>query len=304
MTPATPESATGSLPEALSEFIKANSGRGLDAVALRIVDAGGGPVITGQVLTRRQGTDVERLARSHGAQLDIRVVADPHAGLEDGWCDIAVDVLDLWRVPERAGEEMGRQTQYMAADGPLRRLGRVGQWVLVQGPDLAMGWAAAADLRDAAPRSGNPWAEISRAVEGEACGPAGGQDGATAEALVQRARAELEVAYVWGGTTHAGFDCSGLMLRMFHDVTGVLLPRHTGDQRRVGRRVVAGEVATGDLLFATPRGQKIGHVLLVTSAHAVLHACRTEQRVIEESFEDNAARYQPQGWRRPVSLSR
>jgi murein DD-endopeptidase len=106
------------------------------------------------------------------------------------------------------------------------------------------------------------------------------------------------VPYRWGGTTGAGFDCSGLVQRVLHTATGVLLPKHTSDQRRTGVRVEPGQVRVGDLLFATPRGQKVGHVLLVSGLETVLHACRSELAVIEEPLAVNA----DQGYRRPVDF--
>lgn len=295
---AQPRTAPGVLREAVREFVAAQSGRGLDIVSLEVVEDG--KAIAGKVLTQPQARALSEIARAHGARLDIAVVADPERGFEEGWSEITVDVIDLWRTPERAGAEMGRQTQYMANDGPLRRLGRQAEWALVQGPDLALGWAAAIDLRDVAAGSAHPWSALARAAEGSSRPPA--RADASAAGVLGRARSELGVPYVWGGTTHAGFDCSGLVERVLLDATGVLMPRHTADQRRVGARVVAGEVQRGDLLFARPLSQKVGHVILMTSATTVLHACRTEHRVIEESLDDNARRYQHQGWRRPVTL--
>jgi cell wall-associated NlpC family hydrolase len=134
--------------------------------------------------------------------------------------------------------------------------------------------------------------------------------------LLEAARSHLGVPYRWGGTTDRGFDCSGLVQRVFAAATGVLLPKHTGDQRRVGARVArvarptnadANEVVDvhpGDLLFATPRSQRVGHVMLLSSADTVLHACRTEMKVIEEPLSANARRYQHQGFRRPVLFGR
>jgi murein DD-endopeptidase len=122
------------------------------------------------------------------------------------------------------------------------------------------------------------------------------------DALLAGARARLGAPYRWGGTTPAGYDCSGLVQRVFSDATQVLLPKHTADQRRVGLRVAADERAAGDLVFATPLGQRVGHVMLLTSPDTVLHACRTEHRVVEESLADNALRYRHQGCRRPVLL--
>jgi cell wall-associated NlpC family hydrolase len=288
------------LPGALDDFAASQTGHALQQVALHLEEGDGRTIVSGRVLTARQARAVAELARAHGADVDLRVAADPDSGLEEGWSEIAVGLLDLWRTPERAGEEMGRQTQYLAADGPLRRLGAIGAWALVQGPDLAMGWAARADLRDLPEGGGASWKDIPRPVEGAA--REAQPQGVGAQAVIDGARAELDVPYVWGGTTHAGFDCSGLLQRVVREVAGVLLPRHTRDQRRVGLRVVAGGVAAGDLLFATPRGQKVGHVVLMTSDATVLHACRTQRRVIEESLEDNGRRYQHQGWRRPVLL--
>lgn len=299
---ATPRADPRALTEALRELTASYSGRGISAVDLRLDRRQGGPAITGQVLTFRQAREVEELARKHGAQVEIEVVADPAAGLEQGWVEPRVEILDVWREPARAGEEMGRQSQFMgSADGPLRRLGRQGDFLLVQGIDLAIGWAAAAELRDADPQwSRDLWQAVVRPLEGAAIRPPNGPV-ATAKVL-QRARTQLGVVYVWGGRTSRGYDCSGLVQHVINETTGVLLPRHSGDQRRVGERVVAERVRAGDLLFARPREQRVGHVLLMTSDSTVLHACRTEHRVIEEELDDNARRYQHQGWRRPVLL--
>ena len=287
------------LAEAVREFAHSQGGGGIPGVDVEVQERAGAPVVLGRVLTQRQAREVRELAGRHQATADVKVAADPDSGLEQGWVEAVVDPLDLWREPSRAGEEMGRQTQYAAADGPLRKLGSAGDFALVQGRDLALGWARAADLRATDASSGRQaWAAVVRPVPADALAAPTEASGAT---LIERARAELGVPYVWGGTTHAGFDCSGLLQRVFVDATGVLLPRHTGDQRRVGRRVVEG-VRAGDLLFARPREQKVGHVVLVTSPTSVLHACRTEHLVIEESLEENARRYLHQGYRRPVAL--
>lgn len=299
---ATPRADPRALAEALSELTVSHRGRGIDAVDLRLEERQGSQVITGRVLIFRQAREVAELARRHGARVEVKVVADPASGLEEGWVEPTVDILDVWRDPARAGEEMGRQNQYIrSADGPLRRLGRLDDFILVQGIDLAMGWAAAVELRGADPRSSrDAWQAIVRPEEGAAIRPPRGT--VTQSLVLERGRAQLGVPYVWGGRTGKGYDCSGLVQRVIDDATGVLLPRHTGDQRRMGHRVVAEQVRAGDLLFARPREQRVGHVLLMTSESTVLHACRTEHRVIEEGLEENARRYQHQGWRRPVLL--
>jgi cell wall-associated NlpC family hydrolase len=282
-------------------------------VRLEVGAGAGGPVVRGRVLTLGQARVVRRLAAVHAAAVEIDVIADPAHRLEEGWLDIAGEApIEVWREPALIGRDHARQTEYLPGDGPLRQLGSREAVSLIQGPDLTLGWVGTEAL---APADGDAarrhWAEVRRAQEGEPVlpdparlsPPGGGAE--LLAGLLGAARSYLGVPYRWGGTTGRGFDCSGLVQRAFADATGVLLPKHTGDQRHVGVRVGRADgdgAQPGDLLFASPRGRHLGHVMLVSSADTVLHACRTEMRVIEEPLAANAERYQHQGFRRPVLL--
>jgi len=120
--------------------------------------------------------------------------------------------------------------------------------------------------------------------------------------VVQIARAYVGMPYRWGGTTERGFDCSGLVQRVFARAAGVLLPKHSGDQRRLGLRVPAGDARAGDLIFATLQATRAAHVMLLTSSSSVLHACQAERRVIEEPLVRAEQRYVLRGYRRPVQF--
>lgn len=56
------------------------------------------------------------------------------------------------------------------------------------------------------------------------------------------------VRYRWGGTTPAGFDCSGFLYYVFQRM-GIALPRTTYDMFRAGVPVPRGELRVGDLVF-------------------------------------------------------
>lgn len=86
--------------------------------------------------------------------------------------------------------------------------------------------------------------------------------------------------YLWGGTSPFGFDCSGLVQRLFHFVYNIWLPRDSRDQAGVGREVGLGEVAPGDLLFFP------GHVAIWVGQGKILHASAREGMVALSSLSE------------------
>ena len=71
------------------------------------------------------------------------------------------------------------------------------------------------------------------------------------DALIGEGFQYLNQRYVWGGTTLAdgGFDCSGLMYRIFKDSMGITLPRVSQDQQNYGKRIPLDQIQPGDLVF-------------------------------------------------------
>jgi cell wall-associated NlpC family hydrolase len=84
----------------------------------------------------------------------------------------------------------------------------------------------------------------------------------------------LGVPYLWGGTTPKGFDCSGLMQRIYR-LNGLLIPRDTDVQAKYGREKPVGTpggLNTGDLIFFGGTKTKITHVAMILSEGLFLHA--------------------------------
>lgn len=58
----------------------------------------------------------------------------------------------------------------------------------------------------------------------------------------------LGIPYVWGGSTPAGFDCSGFVMYVYSQV-GVSLPHYTGAQWALGVPVSRDQLEPGDIVF-------------------------------------------------------
>jgi cell wall-associated NlpC family hydrolase len=84
----------------------------------------------------------------------------------------------------------------------------------------------------------------------------------------------IGIPYLWGGTTPRGFDCSGLVQRIYR-LHGVSLPRDSDQQARRGRLKPAGSyetLRTGDLLFFGKSDAQITHVGMYLADGLFLHA--------------------------------
>ena len=76
----------------------------------------------------------------------------------------------------------------------------------------------------------------------------------------------LGVPYVWGGSSPAGFDCSGLVQYCYAQM-GVYLPRTTYGMLGVGSVVSVNDLQPGDLVFPHD-----GHVGIYAGGGSVIHA--------------------------------
>ncbi|MFB7763699.1 C40 family peptidase [Streptomyces xiamenensis] len=117
--------------------------------------------------------------------------------------------------------------------------------------------------------------------------PAYGQGPVTAQAaaVLSLAREQIGAPYVWGGgdkdgPTGGGFDCSGLVVYAYYQVTGVELPRTSQTQRGAGVRVTAEQMMPGDIIVINNDGDW-GHVGIYAGGGMMIHAPRPGKWVEE-----------------------
>lgn len=92
-------------------------------------------------------------------------------------------------------------------------------------------------------------------------------DSYLAEQLINVASDNLGTHYRAGGTTAAGFDCSGLMYSTFKQFD-ITLPRSSYEMAEAGTQIDPSNAKKGDLIFFINRGQRrINHVGMIVEVN-------------------------------------
>lgn len=102
--------------------------------------------------------------------------------------------------------------------------------------------------------------------------------------LLDIARDQLGLAYLWGGTSAYGIDCSGLIHRAAR-ARGHVIPRDADDQLLFTTPVELGTERQGDLYYFARPGQGVHHVGIVVRPGVMLHAPLADVNVIEEPLD-------------------
>lgn len=102
-----------------------------------------------------------------------------------------------------------------------------------------------------------------------------GLPGNTGNAIVDYAMRFLGVPYVYGGSTPAGFDCSGLTSYVYRAVAGKEIGRTTYVQANAGTTISYSQLQPGDLVFT----YGLDHVGIYVGGGSYIHAPQPGQSV-------------------------
>ena len=90
--------------------------------------------------------------------------------------------------------------------------------------------------------------------------------------IVSEAKKYIAVPYSWGGSTPAGFDCSGFVQYVFNQC-GITVPRTTELQVQVGNYIAKSKLQLGDLVFLQNTYRAgVSHVGIYIGNNQMIHA--------------------------------
>ncbi|KQL37558.1 hydrolase [Psychrobacillus sp. FJAT-21963] len=89
--------------------------------------------------------------------------------------------------------------------------------------------------------------------------------------IVSSAKSLIGIKYRYGGTTKAGFDCSGF-IGFVYKQQGVKLPRTAAGMYSTGKAVKKANLAVGDLVFFNTTGKGVSHAGIYIGSGKFIHA--------------------------------
>jgi NlpC/P60 family protein/dipeptidyl peptidase-like protein len=234
-----------------------------------------GPGLVGYVLFREQRQPIFELIR---AAASVEVWDKVTSGsIVQGW-QYALVTSERAAIRSKPQADSEMTTQVSAGD-PLFLLEQRGEFFRCLGPEGYCGFIQSSEFRriDAA--------QLTATLNSK---PAG--DGF--EPAIEKAMSLRGVRYVWGGTTAAGIDCSGLVQTSFKTI-GINLPRDADQQVYAGRLVATrwhrDALRRGDLLFFVGRRGTINHVAIYLGDQRYIEAAGENVHI--SSFDPKDERY-------------
>jgi len=104
--------------------------------------------------------------------------------------------------------------------------------------------------------------------------------------ILETAKKYLGVKYIWAANGPSAFDCSGFTKYIFKK-NGISLPRYSGHQANIGKRIKFKDLQKGDLVFfdtAKKFTKTVNHVGIFIGDNKFIHASSGGKKVMITSF--------------------
>ena len=264
--------------------------------------------IKGSALTENQRDHIINAFREKKIKIrkeDLKILSDAHARNEIGWVVVKNSIADL-KLRFVSGKIINQRILKrircsQAFKGEiLRVLYKNEDQLLVQQNDLTLGWVNRKDVVLKKKSLYKKWMSGNFAIKGKAVfakkfhSPRAcpvlryGRTMELTSKIIKEAEKYLGAKYVLGGKSKKGIDCSGLVQVAYKNSLNVILPKHSWDQKKMGKKVKLEDVKTGDLMFLIKKENSHKHVGIVEKNKDInlIHASIDKRKVIKQSLEE------------------
>jgi cell wall-associated NlpC family hydrolase len=94
------------------------------------------------------------------------------------------------------------------------------------------------------------------------------------------AKSKLGITYKWGGNGPFSYDCSGFTKEVFEE-NGIVIPRISKEQAKVGIKVKRSQLKKGDLIFFHSKNRTVvDHVGIYLGRGKFIHASRFHKQIV------------------------
>ncbi|MCK5490850.1 MAG: C40 family peptidase [Candidatus Pacebacteria bacterium] len=225
-----------------------------------------GVFIFGEVLIENQKDKVLELLKKENIEIaneKIKVLSDVSKRYEIGWVVVKAKIADLKSrfVSEKNINEniLKRIRCSQAFKGEiLRVLYKNEDQLLVQQNDLTLGWINKNEVIVKKESFYKEWKKGNYAIKDKLI-----KSKVSIDVTIKEAEKYLGSKYLLGGKTKNGIDCSALIQIVYKNSLGIVLPKHSWDQKKIGKKVDLKDIETGDLIFLIKKNNKHKHVGIV-----------------------------------------
>jgi len=100
----------------------------------------------------------------------------------------------------------------------------------------------------------------------------------------------MGIRYHYGDRGQNGFDCSGLVSKIYEILFGLKLPRSAREMWKVGEPINKDELIPGDLVFFSTSKGNINHIGISIGKDKFVHASRSKGIIVSSLNEEYYAR--------------
>ncbi|HNT29879.1 MAG TPA: NlpC/P60 family protein [bacterium] len=251
--------------------------------------------LKGRVLLEYQKKEIiKRIRPVWTGRIENNIVSSER--LDFLWAHSSVPLLHVYE--DMVSERLA--TQYRP-DEWLKVLAGSGKYRLVLGEDMAMGWVIEEHvIYDLQEGHENKWLHL-QIPRGSAADADMDED-----ELIRTATSYLEIPYLRGGRSRQAVDCSAFLQLVFLETAGLLLPRHSWEQKECGSSVAITDTGlwlAGDAVFGISKRSNQKHVGLCIGENQIIHASRRMGSVVIWDLDTFCKLYAIQAVRRFVRQS-